>query len=370
MRGRDRLFSVFLVALAFAVEAGARDLPSHPGKAACVAGPTALCLNGGRFRVEIAWKDFDGRTGAGRASALTDDTGTFWFFDPANLEVTAKVLDGRAVNGNWWFFFGALTNVEYRITLTDTVTGARKIYRNPAGRFASQGDTAAFPAAAESFRVLVFTRTTGFRHDSISDGIALVQTLGAANGFSVDTTEDTAVFTSQGLSAYRAVIFLNTSGEVLNAGEQAAFEAYIRQGGGWVGIHSAADTEHVWPFYGELLGGGAWFVSHPPIQTATLRVEDGTHPSTRHYPARFSFTDEWYNFRTNPRNAVDVLLAIDETSYDAGSGAMGDHPIAWCHRISLGRAWYTGLGHRSETYAEASYAQHLLGGILWAAGQP
>ena len=128
MRGRDRLFSVFLVALAFAVEAGARDLPSHPGKAACVAGPTALCLNGGRFRVEIAWKDFDGRTGAGRASALTDDTGTFWFFDPANIEVTAKVLDGRAVNGNWWFFFGALTNVEYRITLTDTVTGARKIY--------------------------------------------------------------------------------------------------------------------------------------------------------------------------------------------------------------------------------------------------
>lgn len=370
MRGRDRLFSVFLVLLAFAVEAGARDLPSHPGKGACVAGPTALCLNGGRFRVEIAWKDFDGRTGAGQAAPLTDDTGTFWFFDPANLEVTAKVLDGRAVNGNWWFFFGALTNVEYRITLTDTVTGASRIYRNPAGRFASQGDTAAFPAAAGSFRVLVFTRTAGFRHDSISDGIALIQTLGAANGFSVDASESTAVFTPQGLSAYRAVIFLNTSGEVLNAGEQAALEAYIRQGGGWVGIHSAADTEHAWPFYGELLGGGAWFASHPPIQPATLRVEDGTHPSTRHYPARFSFTDEWYNFRSNPRTAVDVLLAIDEASYSPGSGAMGDHPIAWCHPVGLGRSWYTALGHRSETYAETSYARHLLGGILWAAGQP
>ncbi|HEY0513687.1 MAG TPA: ThuA domain-containing protein [Thermoanaerobaculia bacterium] len=366
---RGRLVSIFLLSLALAMETSAQDLPSHPDKAAaCVAGPTALCLNGGRFRVEIAWKDFAGRTGAGQASPLTDDTGTFWFFDPANVEVVTKVLDGRAINGNWWFFFGALTNVEYGITLTDTATGAQKVYRNPAGRFASHGDTAAFPATAGSFRVLVFTRTTGFRHASIPDGIALVQALGAANGFSVDASENDAVFTPQGLSAYRAVIFLNTSGEVLNAGEKAAFEAYVRQGGGWVGIHSAADTEHAWPFYGELLGGGAWFVTHPPIQAATLRVEDRAHPSTRHYPARFSFTDEWYNFGINPRGAVDVLLAIDEASYNPGSGAMGDHPIAWCRAIGLGRAWYTNLGHRSETYADSSFARHLLGGILWAAG--
>jgi type 1 glutamine amidotransferase len=374
MRGRDRRFSLFLLSLVLAVGASAQDLPSFfsratSGKAGCVTGPTALCLNGGRFRVEITWKDFDGRTGDGQATALTDDTGTFWFFDPANFEVMAKVLDGRAVNGHWWFFFGALSNVEYRITLTDMSTGARKIYRNPAGRFASQGDTEAFPAAAESFRVLVFTKTAAFRHDSIPDGIALVQALGAANGFSVDVGEDAAVFTSQGLGAYRAVIFLNTSGEVLNATQQAAFEAYIRGGGGWVGVHAAADTEHAWPFYGELLGRGAWFVSHPPIQTATLLREDGTHPSTRHYPARFTFTDEWYNFQTNPRGAVDVLLALDEASYSPGSGAMGDHPIAWCHTIGRGRAWYTALGHRSETYADASFAQHLLGGILWAAGK-
>lgn len=369
MRGRDRLVPIFLFSLALAVGASAQDPRPRSDKAACVAGPTALCLNGGRFRVEIAWKDFDGRTGDGQASALTDDTGTFWFFDPANLEVTAKVLDGRAVNGNWWFFFGALTNVEYRITLTDTVTGARKIYRNPAGRFASQGDTAAFSDAAESFRVLVFSKTTGFRHDSIPEGIALVQALGAANGFGVDVGENAAVFTSQGLSAYRAVIFLNTSGEVLNAGEQAALEAYVRQGGGWVGVHAAADTEHAWPFYGELLGRGAWFVTHPPIQAATLQREDASHPSTRHYPARLSFTDEWYNFQANPRGAVDVLLTLDESSYVPGAGAMGDHPIAWCHSVGSGRAWYTGLGHRSETYAEASFSQHLLGGILWAAGR-
>ena len=114
------------------------------GKATCAAGPTALCLNGGRFRVEIAWKDFSGRTGAGQASALTGDTGTFWFFGPENIEVAVKVLDGRAGNGHWWVFFGALSNVEYTMTVTDTATGARKTYRNPKGRFASVGDTAAF----------------------------------------------------------------------------------------------------------------------------------------------------------------------------------------------------------------------------------
>ena len=224
-------------------------------------------------------------------------------------------------------------------------------------------------AAAKRFRVLVFTKTTGFRHDSIPDGIALVQSLGAANNFRVDASEDAAVFTPQGLRAYRAVIFLNTTGEVLSAAQKVAFRAYIRQGGGWVGVHSAADTEHAWLFYGQFLGRGAWFVSHPEIQTATLRREDAAHPSTRHYPASFPFTDEWYNFKADPRGAVDVLLSIDESSYDPGGDAMGDHPIAWCHAIGLGRAWYTALGHRSETYADPAFAQHLLGGILWAAGK-
>jgi cytochrome c len=231
---------------------------------------------------------------------------------------------------------------------------------------ASQEDAG---AAAKRFRVLVFTKTTGFRHDSIPDGIALVQSLGAANGFRVDASEDAAVFNSQSLKNYRAVIFLNTTGEVLGPAQKAAFRTFIRQGGGWVGVHSAADTEHAWPFYGQLLGRGAWFLSHPAIQTATLLREEADHPSTRHYPASFSFIDEWYNFQADPRGAVDVLLALDETSYDPGSGAMGDHPIAWCHGIGQGRAWYSALGHRSETYADPGFARHLLGGILWAAGR-
>ena len=162
------------------------------------------------------------------------------------------------------------------------------------------------------------------------------------------------------------MIFLNTTGEVLNNRQQAAFEAYVRNGGGWVGVHSAADTEHAWPFYGTLLGGGAWFISHPAIQAPACGSRGEPIPPPRTYPPSFSFTDEWYNFRANPRRRVLVLLAIDETSYDPGSDAMGDHPIAWYHSVGQGRAWYTNLGHRSETYSDPSFAQHLLGGILWA----
>lgn len=229
--------------------------------------------------------------------------------------------------------------------------------------------TLAGPAGALDFRVLVFSKTTGFRHDSIPTGIALVQSLGTGYGFGVDATEDASVFSPMGLEPYRVVIFLNTTkNDVLDADQRAALEEWVRGGGGWVGVHSAADTEHTWPFYGELLGGGAWFLIHPPIQTATIEVEDGDHVSTRHLPASFAFTDEWYNFKANPRSEVDVLLTLDETSYDPGSGAMGDHPVAWCHPVDLGRSWYTNLGHRSETYGAVAFQRHLLGGILWAAG--
>jgi type 1 glutamine amidotransferase len=229
------------------------------------------------------------------------------------------------------------------------------------------GATTCMPAWAQGFRVLVFTKTSGFRHDSIPSGIALIHALGASQGFAVDSTDDASRFTRKTLGRYRVVIFLNTTGDVLSQKQQAALEAYVRRGGGWVGVHSAADTEHGWPFYGTLLGGGAWFLSHPEIQAADLAVERRTHLSTRHLPAAFTFTDEWYNFQRNPRGAAQILLTIDETSYDPGSGAMGDHPIAWFHFVGRGRAWYTNLGHRSETYADPAFVSHLLGGIRWTA---
>ncbi|WP_116047409.1 ThuA domain-containing protein [Amycolatopsis palatopharyngis] len=221
--------------------------------------------------------------------------------------------------------------------------------------------------AAESASVLVFSKTAGYRHGSIPTGIATIEELGEQNGFAVDATEDAAAFTDENLAGYDAVVWLSTTGDVLNEQQQGAFERYVAAGGGYAGVHAASDTEYDWPWYGDLVG--AYFQSHPQIQEATVNVEDRQHPSTADLPYQWTRTDEWYNFRANPRQDVHVLAALDESSYDAGSGAMGDHPIAWCHENSGGRAWYTGGGHTEGSYAETEFRGHLVGGILYAAGE-
>jgi cytochrome c len=217
-----------------------------------------------------------------------------------------------------------------------------------------------------AFDVLVFSKTAGFRHSSIDEGVAAIQALGAANDFAVVATEDAAAFNAANLANFEAVVFLMTTGDVLNAAQQTAFEQYIQAGGGWVGVHSAADTEYGWAWYGELQG--AYFESHPAIQQATVVVADQMHPSTAHLPERWVRTDEWYNFQTNPRGDVHVLATLTESTYSGGADGF-DHPIAWYHDYDGGRAWYTGLGHTEATYADPLFRQHLLGGIRYAAGQ-
>jgi len=221
--------------------------------------------------------------------------------------------------------------------------------------------TAALP------RILVFSRTAGFRHASIPDGIRTVTELGAGR-WTVDATEDSSVFTAANLKNYRAVVFLSTTGNVLDDAQQKAFEQYIHAGGAWVGVHAATDTEYDWPWYGKL--AGAWFVGHPAVnQEATVVVEDRTHPSTRMLPAEWKRLDEWYAFRTNPRSNVHVLASLDEKSYDPGKASMsGDHPIMWYQDFEGGRAWYTAGGHTKESYTEPLFRQHLREGIAWAAG--
>src|SRR6266851_2968471 len=225
----------------------------------------------------------------------------------------------------------------------------------------------ALPVAA-SYRVLVFSRTAGFRHDSIPDAIAAVRTLGDQNGFPVDATEDPSVFTDSGLADYSAVIFLLTTGDVLDDRQQSAFERYIEAGNGFVGVHSAADTEYDWPWYGGLIG--AYFASHPDIQWAVVDREDANHASTVSLPDGWARTDEWYNFQANPRDTPDihVLASLDESSYSGGT--MSDHPIAWYQEYAGGRAWYTAGGHTRESYSEPLFLQHLLGGLEYAAGGP
>ena len=220
-------------------------------------------------------------------------------------------------------------------------------------------------AAAGPFDLLVFSKTAAFRHDSIPNGIQAIRELGQANNFTVTATEDAGAFTDANLAQYEAVVFLMTTGDVLDATQQAAFERYIGAGHGYVGIHSAADTEYDWPWYGGLVG--AYFQSHPAIQQATIKVADRTFPATAGLPQKWARTDEWYTFRTNPRGKVHVLMTLDEKTYTGG--AMGfDHPIAWCQNYAGGRSFYTAIGHTAATYSDPLARQHLLGGIEWAAG--
>jgi cytochrome c len=133
---------------------------------------------------------------------------------------------------------------------------------------------------AADFDVLVFSKTAGFRHDAIATGIQAIRDLGAVNNFSVSATEDAAIFNDGDLAPYEAVVFLLTTGDVLNATQQAAFERFVAAGKGYVGIHSAADTEYDWAWYGGLVG--AYFQSHPAIQQAAIEVADRVHPATAH----------------------------------------------------------------------------------------
>lgn len=213
---------------------------------------------------------------------------------------------------------------------------------------------------------LVFTKTAGYRHRSIPAGVEMIRALGREHGVAVTHSEDASVFADETLSDYAAVVFLSTTGDILDERQQAAFERYIRDGGGFVGIHAAADTEYDWPWYGGLVG--AWFESHPRVKSAVVDVADPTHPSTRMLPRRWERRDEWYDFRDNPRGDVHVLLTLDEESYRGGGEMGGDHPIAWCHEYEGGRSWYTGGGHTRKSFSEPLFRQHVLGGIRWAMG--
>ena len=228
----------------------------------------------------------------------------------------------------------------------------------------SSGPSAVDPLQPGPDAVLVFTRTEGFRHASIEAGVAALRELASDRGLSVEHTEDPAAFSPARLDSFRAVVFLNTTGDVLDPEGEAALRAFVEGGGGWLGVHSASDTEYDWPWYGALVG--AYFESHPEIQEAAVRVADADHPATHDLPATWVRTDEWYNFRALPSPTVRILLRLDESTYDGGT--MGDdHPVAWAHAVGDGRAVYTALGHTAESYAEPLVLAHLDGALCWAA---
>ena len=239
--------------------------------------------------------------------------------------------------------------------------------------------------AAEPNRALVFSKTVGFRHkDSIPLGNELLAKQFKAAGLEVDITEDAAVFTTENLAKYRAVAFMSTTGDIMTdvvakeaskeakdaaakAAEprRAAFQAWLENGGAFVGVHAASDTEYKWPWFGKMIGG--YFAGHPQIQPATLRPIVKDHPSTIHLPAEWKRKDEWYNFRDlQPDNVVLILL--DESTYKGGKNGER-HPIAWCKPVGKGRMFYTAGGHTKESFAEPEFIQHVNGGLLWTLGK-
>jgi uncharacterized protein len=214
------------------------------------------------------------------------------------------------------------------------------------------------------FRVLVFSKTKGFRHQSIPDGVVALKKLARDNMFDIFTTEDEAFITDENLKNFDVMVLMSTTGTIFNDQQKNSIQKFVRQGKGIVGIHSATDTEYEWPWYTQLIG--AQFLNHPHNQTLRLKVIDKNHPATYHLPEQWVWSDEIYSFQNfNPK--VKVLITADESSYDAGEGMGEFHPIAWTNEFDGGRMFYTALGHTDWAYLNPDFTKHLLGGIWWAA---
>ena len=238
---------------------------------------------------------------------------------------------------------------------------------------ATFGLAIAIPAAASAasapegiqYRVLVFTKATAEKHASTSAGISAVRALGIERRFSVEVSDDSKRFEPKQLAKYRAVVFLNTSGDVLTDAQQAAFEEYFRDGGGLVGVHSAIETEPGWQFLTDAFGARA--TGSSAVSSATVKVADRVHVASESLPEYWTRTDQWYNFDRNVRGFSHVLATVDETTYSGGT-MHPDHPVAWCKDYQGGRSFYIAGGHTSASFSEPGFRRHLGGAIQWAAG--
>tara|TARA_Y100001935_G_scaffold208879_1_gene178537 strand:- start:366 stop:1115 length:750 start_codon:yes stop_codon:yes gene_type:complete len=216
-----------------------------------------------------------------------------------------------------------------------------------------------------SFSVLVLTETQGFvHHEAILEGINLITRLGKENDFNVTVTNSSEFLSDETLQKNDVLIFLCTTLDILNKDEEEKMKKFIRSGKGFVGIHSATDTEYDWEWYGRLVG--AYFLNHPEIQEAKIRTVDRKHISTKHLNKTWNIEDEWYNFK-DYKPYIKELLNLEEDSYNGGKNGKY-HPITWYHEFDGGRSFYTGLGHRGETYKDERFVRLLLGGIIYASG--
>ncbi|WP_188149579.1 ThuA domain-containing protein [Teredinibacter waterburyi] len=228
-------------------------------------------------------------------------------------------------------------------------------------------------AFAEQFNVLLFTKTDGFHHTSINQAVTAMEQLSDKHHFKVDWHEDASQINDENLKQYDVIMFLLTTGNILNDEQQAAMERFIQSGKGFVGVHSASDTEYDWDWYTKMVG--RTFHIHPVIQTAELSVISRKFPGLERMPNKLLWTDEWYEFGAERSDDLNYILSIDESTYDpkadwgrvAGDGMGKFHPVAWYHNYDGGRAFYSALGHMGSTYSDTLFLEHVYGGIYWAA---
>lgn len=226
---------------------------------------------------------------------------------------------------------------------------------------------------AEQFNVLLFTMTQGFHHQSQLEGVAAMRQMADKHFFKLDWQEDPSVFNDKNLEKFQAIVFLSTTGDIFNPEQKAAMERFIKSGKGFVGIHSASDTEYQWEWYTKLVGRS--FHIHPLIQTAELQVTSRKFPGLERMPDRLLWTEEWYEFGPENIKGLNYILAVDEKTYDPaadwkvkkGTGMGKFHPIAWYHYYDGGRSFYTALGHTAADYSDELFLEHVYGGIYWAA---
>jgi len=225
------------------------------------------------------------------------------------------------------------------------------------------------PAFEKPINVLVFSKTLGYRHESISSGLKMLYDQSKKQNWVITATENAGLFSKEFLSNFDVVVFLNPTGDAVDAKGEAAFENFMNSGKGFVGIHAAADCEYNWGYYDKLVG--AHFKTHPPQQTATVVFENYDHPAMQPFKDMKSYTthDEWYTFKVNPRPNVHVLATLDESTikkFDNDDFRMGDHPIIWWQENKGIRSFYTGFGHTHEAFQDKLIIDHITNAINWS----
>lgn len=221
----------------------------------------------------------------------------------------------------------------------------------------------------EKLDVLVFSKTDGYRHKSISNGIKMLSELGQKRTWEVTATENASLFSLEFLMNFDVVVFLNPTKDVLNDKQQKAFKTFLKTGKGFVGIHASTDCEYGWEWYGKL--SGSYFATHPPAQEGTVIFENHDHPAMKTFAGMETYTtvDEWYSFTFNPREKVNVLASLDESSIKESKNdkwKMGDHPLIWWQEFDGIRSFYTVFGHTAEAFDDTNIRTHIADAIDWA----